>query len=234
MLELKNVVSGYGSTMVLRGVNFSLEPGKPQVILGRNGVGKTTLLKTIIGELKLREGTIHLDTRDLSHTPPHERARAGLAYVPQGREIFPALTVFENLVVATHRGRRAERRDCAMEMIEMFPALKPKASDLGRTLSGGQQQILALARALITQPKYLLLDEPSEGIQPSIVAEIAEKIRQVAERDQIAVLVAEQNLDFVTRVSDEVNLFDHGNFVRTVTTAELLSNLELQHEFLGV
>lgn len=234
MLQLNDVVSGYGSIAVLHGVDAAITAGEIRVILGRNGVGKTTLLKTIAGNLPLTSGTIHLDDVDISRLAPYRRARRGIAYVPQGREIFPGLTVLDNLRVAFNQAHRGGASQAIDETLEEFPALKVKAKALGGSLSGGQQQILAFARALITGPRVLLLDEPSEGIQPSIVAEIADTIRRVAAERSIAVLVAEQNLDFVARVTSEVSLFDHGRFVRQIPVAELASDVELQHEYLGV
>lgn len=234
MLQLVDVVSGYGSTMVLNRVQLTLVPGQVEVVLGRNGVGKSTLLKTIIGQLPVRSGQILLDGATISDTPPHRRSTLGIAYVPQGREIFPALTVTENLRVAASGLSRVAWRQKLEEVMEEFPALRAKAGDPGRSLSGGQQQILALARALISDPRVLLLDEPSEGIQPSIVAEIADTIRRIAIDRRISVLIAEQNLDFVTRVTSNVDIFDHGEFVKRVTVSDLMSNLALQHEYLGV
>ncbi|GAA2402503.1 ABC transporter ATP-binding protein [Actinomadura vinacea] len=234
MLTLSDVRSGYGSTTVLHGVTLEVAAGETTVLLGRNGVGKSTLLRTIIGRLPLTRGSISLGDRELGGLPPHERARAGLAYVPQGRDIFPGLSVLENLRVAVAGTRRREWPARLERTLEEFPQLKPKVNAGGRSLSGGQQQILAIARALITDPRALLLDEPSEGIQPSIVVDIAGMLVAAARERGIAVLVAEQNLDFVGRVCASVNVIDKGTLVDRVAVGDLMTNEDLQHEYLGV
>ena len=234
MLRLHEITSGYGSTQVLQGITYEVPAGEVAVLLGRNGVGKTTLLQTIMGQLPLRQGTITLGEQDIGRLPTHERARLGLAYVPQGREIFPGLSVLQNLRVAVLGSRRREWRQRLDRILADFPLLADKLNDSGRSLSGGQQQVLAIARALITEPRVLLLDEPSEGIQPSIVVEIAELLVSVAGERGIAVLVAEQNLDFVAHVAPSVNVIDKGRLVARVPVEELLNTAELQHKYLGV
>jgi urea ABC transporter ATP-binding protein UrtE len=234
MLKLHEVVSGYGSSLVLHGITHEVHAGEVSVVLGRNGVGKTTLLSTIAGRIGVRRGTIAVDGAEVTRLRAHQRAGRGIAYVPQGREIFAGLTVEENLKIAIIGSTEREWKRLRDESLDQFPDLRPKLNARGGSLSGGQQQILAIARALIGDPKVLLLDEPSEGIQPSIVADIADIIASAARERGIAVLVAEQNLDFVARVAAEVHVIDKGQLIRTIDLTELRADEGLQHELLGV
>jgi urea ABC transporter ATP-binding protein UrtE len=234
MLEVRGLSSGYDKLIVLRGIDLALEANRVSVLIGRNGVGKTTLLRTIAGHCHVTSGTIVMDGNDVTNLPSFQRARQGIAYVPQGREIFGGLTVRENLMIGVRamRGRDAARR--LSETLELLPVLKDRLHDRGGNLSGGQQQILAIGRALITEPTVLLLDEPSEGIQPSIVSEIAEMIARIAQERSVAVLVAEQNLDFVASVAERVTVMDHGQVVTELPVTRLIEEASLQHEYLGV
>lgn len=234
MLTLDDVVSGYAQTPVVQGISHTVPAGTISVLLGRNGVGKTTLLRTIAGQLPLQRGTLTLGGEDISRTSAFRRARLGLAYVPQGREIFPALSVRDNLRAAVHGMRQGAWSRRLDRTLEQFPVIADKLDAPGRSLSGGQQQIVAIARALITDPDVLLLDEPSEGIQPSIVVEIGEMLTRMAAERGIAVLVAEQNLDFVRHVTDRVEVMDKGTLVAWLRVPELLSDADLQHHYLGV
>lgn len=234
MLQLDEVRSGYGSTRVLHGLTMEVPDGDRVAILGRNGVGKTSLLKTIMGYLPITSGTLQLDGHDLARLPVHARARLGVAYVPQGREIFPDLTVLDNLRVAAYGVRRGEWREAVAQLLERFPALAQKRHERGGSLSGGQQQILAVARALITAPRILLLDEPSEGIQPSIAAEIAEIVRSVNQEQGVTVVLVEQNLDFAVHVAPHAYLMGRGEMVRELPTADIFEDRDLQHEYMGI
>ncbi|MDQ3661041.1 MAG: ABC transporter ATP-binding protein [Actinomycetota bacterium] len=234
MLRLEDVHAGYGPTTVLRGFNLDVADKQTVAVLGRNGVGKTTALRAITGILPLQRGTITFDGKDLSRLPVHERSRRGIAYVPQGRDIFPGLTVLDNLRVAAYGSRQQNWEEQLDAMFADFPVLAEKSNARGGSLSGGQQQILALARALMTSPRILLLDEPSEGIQPSILDQIADTLRTVNEQRGIPVLLVEQNLDFVFRLATRVHLVDKGQVVRELSTEELLGDKELQHEYLGI
>ncbi len=234
MLRLEDVHAGYGPTTVLRGFNLDVADKQTVAVLGRNGVGKTTALRAITGILPLQRGTITFDGKDLSRLPVHERSRRGIAYVPQGRDIFPGLTVLDNLRVAAYGSRQQNWEEQLDAMFADFPVLAEKSNARGGSLSGGQQQILALARALMTSPRILLLDEPSEGIQPSILDQIADTLRTVNEQRGIPVLLVEQNLDFVFRLATRVHLVDKGQVVRELSTEELLCDKELQHEYLGI
>jgi len=234
LLRLEDVHAGYGPTTVLRGFNLDVADGQTVAVLGRNGVGKTTALRAITGILPLQRGTITFDGKDLRRLPVHERSRRGIAYVPQGRDIFPGLTVLDNLRVAAYGSRQQNWEEQLDAMFADFPVLAEKSNARGGSLSGGQQQILALARALMTSPRILLLDEPSEGIQPSILDQIADTLRTVNEQRGIPVLLVEQNLDFVFRLATRVHLVDKGQVVRELSTEELLGDKELQHEYLGI
>lgn len=203
-------------------------------LLGRNGVGKTTLLRTITGEIPSSAGDILLNGEPVTKLRAHERARAGIAYVPQGRQIFGELSVLDNMRVAGYAARKPGWQEIVEEMLEQFPTLAEKRDQNGSSLSAGQQQILALARALVTSPDLLLLDEPSEGIQPSIVQQIANEIRDINTRRGVTVIMVEQNLEFAASVADTAYVMDKGRVVRNLKTDHLLSDVSLQHELLGV
>ncbi|CAM5194094.1 ABC transporter ATP-binding protein [Oligella ureolytica] len=201
MLEVKNIHTSYGKVPVLFDVSFQLAQNEILGILGHNGMGKTTLLRTIAGFLKQTKGEIVLDGNNLSQLLPEKRAKLGLAYVAQGRGIFTGLSVYENLLFAKVATKRSDSRGVD-EIVEVFPRLKPLLDRRGGALSGGEQQLLALARALIMNPNVLLLDEPTEGIQPSILDEIIDTIKELRATSELTVLLVEQNLDFIKSLSD--------------------------------
>jgi urea transport system ATP-binding protein len=196
----------YGGSHILRDVSFEVPAGKVTALLGRNGVGKSTLLKTLMGLVPLRSGQVTFEGRDVTRAKPYERARAGLAYVPQGREIFPRLTVQENLQIAGD-GRIPER------IFELFPVLKAMLGRRGGDLSGGQQQQLAIGRALAMKPRLLILDEPTEGIQPSIIKDIERVIRTLAATGEMAILLVEQYYDFARSLADQYLVMERGEIV---------------------
>jgi urea transport system ATP-binding protein len=218
MLAVSGLNQYYGGSHILRDLAFELPPGKVTVLLGRNGVGKTTLLKTVMGLLHARSGRVTLDGTDITRWSSDRRARAGIGYVPQGREIFPHLTVEENLRMALLGCGRADGIDDALEL---FPALKRLLGRKGGVLSGGEQQQLAIGRALLTRPKVLMLDEPTEGIQPNIVMEIEDAIRRIARELGLAVLLVEQYLDFAERLADAYVIMAKGAVVAAGVTSEL-------------
>lgn len=211
MLKVENLNQYYGGSHILRGLSFELELGKVTTLLGRNGVGKTTLLKSLMGLVKTKSGAMHLDGRDITHLAPHERVKAGIGYVPQGREIFPRLTVEENLLMglATLPGSTP----IPGRIFEMFPVLKQMMHRRGGDLSGGQQQQLAIGRALAMGPRLLILDEPTEGIQPSIIKDIERAIRMLAETGEMAILLVEQYYDFAESLADQYLLMERGEFI---------------------
>jgi urea transport system ATP-binding protein len=201
----------YGGSHILRDMSFELPPGKVTALLGRNGVGKTTLLRTLMGLVPAKSGKVTFDGRDLTHAPPYERVRSGIGYVPQGREIFPRLTVEENLEM----GLATRPRGAALpeRIHEMFPVLKQMLHRRGGDLSGGQQQQLAIARALAMEPRLLVLDEPTEGIQPSIIKDIERAIRTLAESGEMSILLVEQYYDFAQSLADQYLVMERGEII---------------------
>jgi urea transport system ATP-binding protein len=211
MLEVKGLDVYYGESRILREVALSVAPGKLTALMGRNGVGKTTLLKAVMGVLPSRAGSVSLDGRDLTNTPPETRARAGIAYVPQGREIFPKLTVEENLAMGLEaRPGPRPKKIPKDEVYGLFPFLAKMEKRLGGNLSGGQQQQLAIARALLGKPKVLLLDEPTEGIQPSIVEDIGRVLEGLKAQGDLGILLVEQFLEFAKSLADDYVIMDRG------------------------
>jgi len=234
LLEVVGLYAGYGVAPVLHGLDFALASSAMACILGRNGVGKTTLLRSIVGQLAVQQGDIRIDGASMVTLAAHARARAGIAYVPQGRDIFPSLSVQDNLKAAAFGMARADWRQALEAQFDAFPILREKAHARGASLSGGQQQILALARALMMRPRLLLLDEPSEGIQPSIVAQIAETIQDIHQNQGIAVVVVEQNLDFIARVGAPCHIMDRGRMVHNCPSEQIVQDRALQAQYLGV
>jgi len=208
MLQISNVHQYYGGSHILRGVSVSASAGKISVLLGRNGVGKSTLLKSLMGLVPIREGSIKLNGVDLTKATPYERAIAGIGYVPQGREIFNRLTVEDNLKIGL--ASRPGNTPIPNELFELFPILYQMRHRRGGDLSGGQQQQLAIARALASGPKLLVLDEPTEGIQPSIIKEIGRVIRQLARKGDMAILLCEQYYDFAEELADHYLVMERG------------------------
>jgi urea transport system ATP-binding protein len=213
MLQVEQLNQYYGSSHTLRGVSLTVKKGECLALLGRNGVGKTTLLKCLMGVLPVAKGKVTWNGRDITRLKPHQRARAGIAYVPQGREIFPRLTVEENLLMgmATMPGRQAGR--ISAEVIELFPVLAEMLGRRGGDLSGGQQQQLAIARALLARPQLIILDEPTEGIQPSIIKDIERVIRLLRQRGDIGILLCEQYFDFARALADQFVVLSRGEVV---------------------
>ncbi|CAN5148304.1 urea ABC transporter ATP-binding subunit UrtE [soil metagenome] len=221
MLNVDNLNQYYGAAHTLRGVSLSLERGQCLTLLGRNGVGKTTLLKCLMGVLPVASGQVTLQGKDITRLKPHERAAAGIAYVPQGREIFARLTVEENLLMgmAVKSGRKASV--IKGEVYELFPVLKEMLHRRGGDLSGGQQQQLAIARALLAEPKLIILDEPTEGIQPSIIKDIERVIRMLRERGDMAILLCEQYFDFAHALADKFVVLSRGEVVAAGTQDQM-------------
>ncbi len=221
MLSVEGLHQYYGGSHILRDVSFEVPPGKVTVLLGRNGVGKTTLLRTLMGLVPSKSGRITFGRRDLTHARPEERARAGLGYVPQGREIFGRLTVEENLALGL--ATRPRGADIPAQVFEMFPVLRQMRSRRGGDLSGGQQQQLAIGRALAMAPRVLILDEPTEGIQPSIIKEIERAIRALAAAGDLAILLVEQYYDFARSLADQYLVMERGAIVARGAGADMES-----------
>src|SRR5437762_1397708 len=212
MLEVNAINLHYGAAQALRGITMKAEPGKVTCVLGRNGVGKTSLLEALAGQHPVSNGTITFDGADITWLRPSERARRGIAYVPQGREIFPLLTVEENLKTGFAPLKR-EDRSIPDDVFALFPVLDDMLGRRGGDLSGGQQQQLAIGRALVMRPRLLLLDEPTEGIQPSIIKDIARAIAYLRSLKQMAIILVEQYLDFARDLGDRFVVMDRGSIV---------------------
>jgi urea ABC transporter ATP-binding protein UrtE len=231
MITCQGLEAGYGRIRILNGVSLEIASGSAVGILGHNGMGKTTLLRTLMGVIPATAGTVHLDGHDITQAPTHARARRGLAYVPQGRQIFPGLTVAENLRMAAVA---AGKPPATVErVLTEFPELTRLLDRSGGALSGGEQQLLALARALCTEPRLLLLDEPTEGIQPSIVQAIAERLASLRRSRGLTLLLVEQSLDFIHALSDRVLLIQRGRIVRELAP-DALEAQEILDAFVGV
>ena len=213
MLEVKDVNQFYGGSQIIRDVSFQAAVGECSVVLGRNGVGKTTLLKCLMGILPIKSGQILLDGQDISKMSPEQRVRAGLAYVPQGRDIFSTLTVEENILIGMAKFKGAKTRKVPEHLYEIFPILDEMKHRRGGDLSGGQQQQLAIARALASEPRVLILDEPTEGIQPSIIKDIGRVIRKLADGGDMAVVLVEQFYDFAEELADAYTVMARGQVI---------------------
>jgi len=211
MLSIKNINQYYGGSHILRDVSLDSQTGKVTVILGRNGVGKTTLLKSLMGLVPIKSGSIEFDGTPIQKKTPYERARAGMGFVPQGREIFARLTVEENLRMGL--AYKPGGTPIPPELYELFPVLKQMLNRRGGDLSGGQQQQLAIARALAPKPKLLILDEPTEGIQPSIIKDIGRVIRMLADRGDMAIVLCEQYYDFAQELADDYLVMERGEVI---------------------
>ena len=228
MLELSNISISYGKSKVINQISFQLEEDEILVILGRNGVGKTTLMKGIIGMLPAGEGKISLNHEDVTKAKPYTRSRKGIAYVPQGREIIPQLTVQENLQLGA-LAHNIDYEKKSKEIFEYFPALIQHLKRKGGVLSGGQQQQLAIARALMGDPKILILDEPTEGIQPNIVMEISSILRRYHDEKKVPIIVVEQNLKFARKLGDRFLMIQKGSVVAEGEIGQLTDDLSKKY-----
>jgi urea transport system ATP-binding protein len=228
MLKVEAIDLYYGAAQALRHVSVDAEPGKITCVLGRNGVGKSSLLRAIVGHQPIRSGRVLLDGEDITRLRAYERARRGIAYVPQGREIFPLLTVRENLETGFARLPRAERK-ISDELFELFPILKTMLGRRGGDLSGGQQQQLAIARALVTRPRLLVLDEPTEGIQPSIIKDIGRAISYLRQQGKMAILLVEQYFDFARELADTYAVMERGEVVLAGKGADMVESEVRRH-----
>jgi urea transport system ATP-binding protein len=228
MLRVQGLSVGYGDSQILWDVHLHIPAGQVVCLMGRNGVGKTTLLKSVMGLLSPQAGPITCDGQDVTRLRPEQRARRGMGYVPQGREIFPQLTVLENLSLGllAQKGRQSKVPDT---VFQLFPTLSGLLDRKGGFLSGGQQQQLAIARALVTEPKLLLLDEPTEGIQPSIIQEIEEVIVQIKAQGLVTILLVEQYLEFAWRLADAFYMMEKGSIVAHGEIAELTEDVVKQY-----
>jgi urea transport system ATP-binding protein len=218
LMEVRDLHVGYGQSEVLHGLNFSVAPGEIVVVLGRNGMGKTTLMKSLIGMVPVKSGAIMLGGEDISHLKSHTRVSKGVAFVPQGRMIFSTMTVKENIETGlfVHKAKQVPP-----DIYELFPVLQEMRGRRGGNLSGGQQQQLAIARALATNPKVLLLDEPTEGIQPSIILELGRTLKRIRDQRGLSIIASEQVLSFALDIADRVLVMEGGNIVHEDTRADV-------------
>lgn len=228
MLNIEQLSVYYDESIILRSVDLDVLPGKVVCLMGRNGVGKTTLLKTVMGLLRPRTGKISFDGQDITRQTPDVRAKGGIGYVPQGRDIFPQLTVHENLLLGLEAAKE-KNRTIPEGIYDMFPVLKSMLHRKGGDLSGGQQQQLAIARALAAGPKLLILDEPTEGIQPNIIMDIANAIRAIREQGEVSILLVEQYLEFVLDLADYYYVMEKGSIVAEGLTADMDEAVVREH-----
>ena len=232
VLHVEQLDTAYGQTQILRGVSFEVGPREIVTILGRNGAGKTTLLRSIMGLTRARSGRVHFKARDITRLPTYEIAALGISYVPQGKRIFPRLSVAENLRLGTRLQRSADKV-VRSEVFAYFPVLEERLSQHGGTLSGGEQQMLAIARGLVGDPELLILDEPSEGLQPSLVGAIRTIIDRTSREQGVAVLLVEQNLDFARALADRYYVMENGAIVLNGDTRDLADE-EVIRQYLAV
>jgi len=229
LLELRDVRAGYGEAVVLDGVSVSVPENGSLALLGRNGVGKTTLLLTVMGFVHVSRGSLWFKGHDVSRLPPHRRARAGIGWVPQERDIFPSLTVEENLTVAARPGRWSIE-----DMYRLFPRLKERRANMGNQLSGGEQQMLTIARTVLTNPAILLLDEPLEGLAPIIVEELTEAIRTMAKDEGIALVLVEQHAEVALGMTRNAIVIERGVVAHRAPSAELLADQAVLDRYVGL
>jgi len=229
MLEVRGLRAGYGRIPILTGVDFTVNAGDIVGILGHNGMGKSTLLRTLMGYIGATAGSVRFSGEDVTRLPTYQRSRRGLGFVPQGREIFPQLSVLDNL----RMGALGAKPGRVEEVLADFPRLKPMLDRPGGALSGGEQQILAIARSLCSQPRMMLFDEPTEGIQPSIVEQVSALLHSLNRARGLTIVVVEQNLDFIASLASRVLIIQKGAIVREVTRAQLQST-DIVDEFVGM
>ena len=233
ILKIKNVVSGYGTSNVINDISFDIKESTILAISGRNGVGKSTLLKTIIGIVECKSGEIHFLEKNITKSRPTERSILGIGYVPQGRDIFNSLSVKENISLPAISRKIKNLNNELDKIYSIFPILGEKQNDLGGSLSGGQQQQLAIARSLIFNPKVLLLDEPSEGIQPSIVSQIADKLNDISSNLKTAIVVIEQNISFISKLHCDCFVIDKGVISSKISSKDF-SNVDTARKALNL
>jgi branched-chain amino acid transport system ATP-binding protein len=232
MLNVTKLRTSYGRIPILNGISFTVNQGEFIGILGHNGMGKTTLLKALMGFLPATDGRIHFAGIDVTTEEPYRRARLGLGYVPQGRDIFPGLTVYDNLRMGCTK-ESGDERETIEPILDEFPRLKPLLDRAGGALSGGEQQLLAIARCLCGRPRLVLLDEPTEGIQPSIIDEIVETLQRLRAKSGLTMILVEQNLDFIAALSQRILIIQKGMITREVQPGDL-GDASLVGEFIGI
>lgn len=233
ILKIENISAGYGSTVVVNSFSFSVNQGEVLSITGRNGVGKTTLLRSIIGIIPIKSGNLLFNNENITKKSSSERSMLGISYVPQGREIFTSLSVEENILLPILVRTKVNLKYTLDEIYKLFPILKEKKNNAGSSLSGGQQQQLAIARALVSNPKVILLDEPSEGIQPSIVKFIGETVQKISKTLKTTFIIVEQNISFISQLNSDCLVVDKGRILSKISSSEL-KNIEKAKKLLSL
>lgn len=235
VLEVRGLESGYGEMQVLWGVDLTVDKGSITVILGPNGAGKTTLLRTIIGSLTPWRGVVRFEGADVTRLPPHAKVAIGMGLVPEGRRLFPEMTVYENLILGTYTRRAREKIDDTLELVfTLFPRLKERLHQRAGTLSGGEQQMLAIARSLMTRPKLLMLDEPSQGLAPKLAEEVVLMLKRLRDEAGLTILLVEQNVYLALEYADRGYVLEQGRVVMQGSKDKLLSSERVRKAYLGL
>ncbi|MGB9728259.1 MAG: ABC transporter ATP-binding protein [Thermoprotei archaeon] len=235
MLSVENLEAGYGEVTVLWGINLTVEKGTITAILGSNGAGKTTLIRCISGLHKLKKGKIIYEQTDITYLPPHDRVKLGLILVPEGRRLFPEMSVYENLLMGAYTKEARKHINETLSIVyELFPILKEREKQLAGTLSGGEQQMLAIARGLMGRPKLLMLDEPSAGLAPKIVLQIVDLIQKLNKEYGITIILVEQHVENALKIADKAYIIENGRIALSGSGKELLINPKVKESYLGI
>lgn len=236
MLEVRNLSSGYGKAQVLYSISLTIKPGDIMTIIGPNGAGKTTLLMTLAGVIRPYSGSIILDGQDITWLPPYERVRRGMVLAPERRRLFPEMTVLENLLMGAYvrLNRRGEVKDDLERVFQLFPVLKDRKNQVAGTLSGGEQQMVAIGRALMARPRLLMLDEPSVGLAPSLRERIFDTIARIRDEEKITILIVEQDASVALPIADYAGVLEHGRLVLSGPAEEIAGNPRVRKSYLGL
>jgi len=233
VLQVKDLSSGYGKITILRDINFQIEENEAVAIIGSNGAGKTTLLKTISKLISPFAGEIIFEGQNVTKYPPHLISRAGITHVPEGGKLFPNMTVYENLLMGTYKNRKKIKSNILEEIYEIFPILKKRKKQLAKTLSGGEKQMLSIGRSLASQPKFIMLDEPSQGIAPKLVDDIYQKL-SILKKKGITILLIEQNINYALQFAERAYVLENGKIVMEGNSKELINSEHVKKHYLGI
>jgi branched-chain amino acid transport system ATP-binding protein len=233
VLRVKDLSSGYGKVIILRDINFQIEENEVVAIVGSNGAGKTTLLKTISNLISPSVGEIIFKGQNITKFPPHLISQAGIAHVPEGGKLFINMTVYENLLMGTYRNRKKAKKDILEEIYEIFPILKNREKQLAKTLSGGEKQMLTIGRSLASQPKFIMLDEPSQGLAPKLVDDIYQKL-SILKKKGLTMLLIEQNINYALQFAERAYVLENGKIVMEGNSKELLNSEHVKKHYLGI
>jgi len=233
VLQVKDLSSGYGKVTILRDINFQIEENEVVAFIGSNGAGKTTLLKTISKLISPFTGEIIFEGQNITKYPPHLISRAGITHVPEGGKLFPNMTVYENLLMGTYKNRKKIKSNILEEIYEIFPILKKREKQLAKTLSGGEKQMLSIGRSLASQPRFLMLDEPSQGLAPKLVDDIYQKL-SILKKKGITILLIEQNINYALQFAERAYVLENGKIVMEGNSKELLNSEHVKKHYLGI